>query len=97
MAKIKAEIYWYSYFFSLGKATEGPAGATRGGLGTRHRGAVPQRAGARARTRTGALPTGSRTNGATLGNLPKSDKKMAQAETGQIGKPGARKGIQTQS
>ena len=44
-------------FFSLGKATEGPAGATRGGLGTRHRGAAPQRAGARARTRAGALPS----------------------------------------
>jgi hypothetical protein len=45
------------YFFSLGKATKGPAGATRGGLGTRHRGAAPQRAGARARTRAGALPS----------------------------------------
>ena len=44
-------------FFPLGKATEGPAGATRGGLGTRHRGAAPQRAGARARTRAGALPS----------------------------------------
>ncbi|KAG2609405.1 uncharacterized protein LOC120702612 isoform X1 [Panicum virgatum] len=29
-----------SYFFLLGKATKGPAGATRGGLGTRHRGAA---------------------------------------------------------
>jgi len=40
------------HFFSLGKATEGPAGATRGGLGTRHRGAAPQRAGARADSAT---------------------------------------------
>jgi len=49
---IRCSVLLDQFFFSLGKATEGPAGATRGGLGTRHRGAAPQRAGARADSAT---------------------------------------------
>jgi hypothetical protein len=57
------------YFFSLGKTTEGPAGATRGGLGRAAEGPrpsvqVPVLEPGRVRS-----PAGSRTNRATLVNI----------------------------
>ena len=66
MAKIKAEIYWYSYFFSLGKATEGPAGATGGGLGRAAEGPRPSVQAPGLEPRRVRSLAGSRTNRVTL-------------------------------